>query len=283
MQKINPMLIWIQSQMSSIEQTLEEVSRALGIGISFRHLSADSGYTFAIRISDLPKATSFELRVRQGLLSWYLDLFLNNFPREMLLTFTNAYQAKRDEILGQIDSAQQRVETIQLTVNDVDIFNLGDELWEQLALSLKMKVQESNQRLDKLKTSLIIALSLLVPLFSEDLQTDEELLDASEVEGSKSKIERNHYERSRVNRALCLDYYGFECQACLRTMKSLYGPIGEGVIHVHHIEPVSQMSSPRRLDPIRDLVPLCPNCHTIVHQESPPLSIEKLKMLVKEF
>jgi 5-methylcytosine-specific restriction protein A len=28
---------------------------------------------------------------------------------------------------------------------------------------------------------------------------------------------------------------------------------------------------------VRDLIPLCPNCHAMVHRRRPPLTVEELK------
>lgn len=50
-----------------------------------------------------------------------------------------------------------------------------------------------------------------------------------------------------------------------------------GVIHVHHIVPLSKIGAEYKLDPIKDLIPLCPNCHAVVHLGSEVMSIEKLK------
>ena len=43
------------------------------------------------------------------------------------------------------------------------------------------------------------------------------------------------------------------------------------------------MRAEYRLDPIRDLRPVCPNCHAVIHRREPPFSIEEIKhMLEKE-
>lgn len=154
------MLIWIQLTMSDLEYVLTEVSRSLGVGISVRNLSADTGYTFAVRISELPRSTSFEIRVRQGILSWTLDLFLNNFPAEMLTTFKYSFQTKKDEIIGIYESALARVDNLSFTIDDVDIKNYEQAQWNQIALNLRIKVKDSPYRLIKLKTALTIVLSL---------------------------------------------------------------------------------------------------------------------------
>jgi 5-methylcytosine-specific restriction protein A len=76
-----------------------------------------------------------------------------------------------------------------------------------------------------------------------------------------------------------LAFYGFKCRGCGQILEEKYGPLGANVIHVHHIVPVSQMGGSYRLDPIKDLIPLCPNCHNIVHRVNPPISITELNEL----
>jgi len=57
----------------------------------------------------------------------------------------------------------------------------------------------------------------------------------------------------------------------------VYGELGEGFVEVHHIVPVSQMGGSYRIDPVRDLVPLCSNCHSMVHRTDPPMRPEALR------
>ncbi|WP_416366797.1 HNH endonuclease [Pseudomonas sp. UFMG81] len=47
--------------------------------------------------------------------------------------------------------------------------------------------------------------------------------------------------------------------------------------HVHHIVPLSTIGAEYKLDPIKDLIPLCPNCHAVVRRGSEVMSIETLK------
>ena len=98
-------------------------------------------------------------------------------------------------------------------------------------------------------------------------------------EGELISATINKYERSRYNRAICLRHFGFKCRGCGELLEEKYGPIGAEVIHVHHIIPVSQMGGSYKLNPIRDLIPLCPNCHNIVHRINPPLEIGELHKL----
>jgi 5-methylcytosine-specific restriction protein A len=63
-------------------------------------------------------------------------------------------------------------------------------------------------------------------------------------------------------------------------MEAKYGPLGKEVIHVHHLVPVSKMTEIKILNPTQDLIPLCPNCHVIVHRSEPPISIGELKTIL---
>ena len=52
---------------------------------------------------------------------------------------------------------------------------------------------------------------------------------------------------------------------------------GQDYIEVHHRVPVSSMGGAYRVDPVTDLVPVCGNCHAMMHRKNPPLSVEELK------
>ncbi|MDQ2907279.1 MAG: hypothetical protein M3Y81_27545 [Chloroflexota bacterium] len=41
------------------------------------------------------------------------------------------------------------------------------------------------------------------------------------------------------------------------------------------------MGETYRVDPIKDLRPVCPNCHTIIHSQYPPYSIDEVRAMVR--
>jgi Predicted restriction endonuclease len=96
-------------------------------------------------------------------------------------------------------------------------------------------------------------------------------------EGNKTEVMANRYERNPINRFLSLKKYGYQCQVCGFDFALTYGDIGQEFIHVHHIVPVSQMGDHYIVDPLTDLVPVCPNCHAMLHKKDPPFSIADLK------
>ena len=46
--------------------------------------------------------------------------------------------------------------------------------------------------------------------------------------------------------------------------EQVYGELGKDYIEVHHLHPVSQ--GERQVNPIEDLIPLCSNCHSMIHR-----------------
>jgi 5-methylcytosine-specific restriction protein A len=100
------------------------------------------------------------------------------------------------------------------------------------------------------------------------------------IEGSVRTVTVNRYERDPRSRQVCIDHYGVACQACGEDFERKYGPIGTGFIHVHHKVPLSGIRESYLVDPIEDLVPVCPNCHAMLHMKDPPFTVEEIKALI---
>ena len=100
------------------------------------------------------------------------------------------------------------------------------------------------------------------------------------VEGTATRITVNRYERSSSARRACVAANGVDCIGCGFNFGRVYGERGEGFIHVHHVVPLSQVTERYRLDPAKDLQPVCPNCHAMIHRYDPPLSIAQLRKLL---
>jgi 5-methylcytosine-specific restriction enzyme A len=101
-------------------------------------------------------------------------------------------------------------------------------------------------------------------------------------EGALRRITVNSYERDNAARLACIVHHGPTCQVCGFDFGTTYGDIGCGFIHVHHTRPLSDIRAGYTVDPIHDLVPVCPNCHAMLHQTSPPLTIEELRIRLRE-
>jgi len=101
------------------------------------------------------------------------------------------------------------------------------------------------------------------------------------IEGGSKSVLLTVYERNRRARQECLEHYGTACYGCGVSFGKTYGETAKGYIQVHHLRAVSGRGGEHVVDPIKDLRPICPNCHAVVHLQTPPLSILKLKRMLK--
>jgi 5-methylcytosine-specific restriction protein A len=102
------------------------------------------------------------------------------------------------------------------------------------------------------------------------------------AEGHAERVYVNRYERNPRARALCLARYGLRCAACNVLMREAYGEAAEDLIHVHHLRPLSEMQGEYTIDPERDLRPVCPNCHAVIHSRNPPYTIEDIATMISD-
>lgn len=100
------------------------------------------------------------------------------------------------------------------------------------------------------------------------------------MEGTRSTIQVNAYERNPWARRLCLAAHGTTCCVCAFDFGAVYGPAAEGFIHVHHLRPLSEIAEEYQVDPVNDLRPVCPNCHAVIHRRTPPYSIEEVRAML---
>lgn len=96
-------------------------------------------------------------------------------------------------------------------------------------------------------------------------------------EGARKQILVNAYERNQVARDKCLEYYKTRCVVCEQCMLEIYGDAAAGLIHVHHLKPLSEIKEGYQVNPMEDLRPVCPNCHAVIHRRNPPYTIEEVK------
>jgi len=111
--------------------------------------------------------------------------------------------------------------------------------------------------------------------FSEEFNDDEKL-----IEGLTKKISVNIYERNPIARKRCIEHYGAICKICDFDFEAKYGEIGRGFIHVHHVVDISTIGKENEVDFMKDLVPVCPNCHAMLHKRKPAFSIDEIKVLI---
>jgi len=104
-------------------------------------------------------------------------------------------------------------------------------------------------------------------------------------EGKMSESTRNISKRNSEARKKCLNYYfpsgeHYNCKICKFDFQEKYG---ENYIEVHHIishTKKSRKEGEHEIDPIKDLIPICSNCHSIIHKSN--ISIDEMKKRIKK-
>lgn len=168
---------------------------------------------------------------------------------------------------------------------DIDIWpfirNLHFRYIEKVAnkykwLNYKSQLTHSDNLLYYIKYELGLQ-SIPIPNYS-GFETAEEIPaseNANIFEGAKKQITVNAYERNPIARKACLTKYGYKCSVCGFDFEEVYGKIGAEYIHVHHLKPLNEINGKYKVDPIKDLRPVCPNCHSMLHRAK--FSIEQLR------
>jgi predicted HNH restriction endonuclease len=132
----------------------------------------------------------------------------------------------------------------------------GDPKW----LWLFSKFERSEERIEGRWAYKPLSQSAVV-VFPEDVDGDVEALP----EGAVFERRVNAYERNPLARQQCIKKYGATCFICGFSFGIVYGEALDGLIHVHHLIPLSEVGKAYKVDPIADLRPVCPNCHAVIH------------------
>ena len=149
------------------------------------------------------------------------------------------------------------------------------EVWNEFELNLSVFPLEDSETEPK---EIIVAeyvLSIYAMIFS---------LISFEIEGfsegKEIKVISTKHERNTLNRQICLEAKGYKCSVCNILLEDIYGPIAKRFIEVHHSNPIADMDDNYVVKPIKELFPVCPNCHAMLHRKNPPYSIDELKELI---
>lgn len=100
-------------------------------------------------------------------------------------------------------------------------------------------------------------------------------------EGRPQAFEGIRHERNPAARLACIEHHGATCSVCGFAFGVEYGPELEGFILVHHLELVSASRRSRAVSPVRDMRPVCANCHMVMHRKNPPFTVAEVQRMRK--
>lgn len=102
-------------------------------------------------------------------------------------------------------------------------------------------------------------------------------------EGLRNSVTSTTIERNPIARQKCIEHFGCKCFVCGLEFLKRYGELGRDYIHIHHRVDISTRPDEYDVDPKKDLVPLCPNCHAMAHQQRPSILVEKLREIYEQY
>jgi 5-methylcytosine-specific restriction protein A len=259
-------------------------------GIEFSTVVGDrEGYPLlTIRPVDLRAPNGFSIEAHARWRSFAAAFVPDSFANDLLIEMAKALPEKKVAFSAFASAIQASGAKLSIRVNDLiavlDLEHWPEPPWKNFSLSMeRMGVvvdddeSDPNNTIIDLVSPFIGMVASLLPLEHEEsafVQSEPGL-----PEGAKLRVEVNRYERSPLNRQACLSIFGARCKGCGISFGEKYGQLGDGYIHVHHIVPVSELGAGYIVNPAKDLVPVCPNCHAMLHRADPPLRIEDLRVI----
>jgi 5-methylcytosine-specific restriction protein A len=256
--------------------------------LSRRQEVIDGGQFDVLRPSQFEVGNGFGIVISRTRSLVEASFKAENFAGALLRTMSESDADARALFARVRAAASAAGATVFVAVNENPAELLDEEAgpWKKLEIDVTQRLPSFRKHsFEALEPALVVSsacLSLALSLLPmETSSADNAATVAGLPEGARMRVEVNRYERSPVNRASCLSHFGLVCQCCGFDFAGFYGQLGDGYIEVHHRVPVSRMGAGYVVDPVLDLVPLCGNCHAMVHRTDPPMPVEELTRLIE--
>ena len=123
--------------------------------------------------------------------------------------------------------------------------------------------------------------SLMKEISASPNLLDDELREA--WEGDKKLYSHLRAERDpriilEKKHSILKEQHYLKCDICQFRFDEMYGELGDKFIEVHHIKPVAYGE---RITELNDLIPVCSNCHRMLHRKG-LISPEELNALIEK-
>lgn len=234
--------------------------------------------------NDLGELFEIKMLYRQGI-RLIIDICPQKYAAGMLADMQHAEKEKIEVFLKYVDIMRRQNAKVEMSINQNLCAQIDESIWKYAWKNLRIRISVIPEKDDEnyLEKRIFVdwaeyVMGMMLSLLNiEKLETVEKLY----LEGGYTQVLTNKYERNPVNRQLCLLANGYVCKICGFDFEKQYGEIGYKFIHVHHIEKVSAHDAAYYINPEEDLIPVCPNCHAMLHREEPPIRPEKLIEIIQ--
>lgn len=252
--------------------------------------STDGDPWYLLRPAGVPADHAFAIRVTRRWRRVVVAFEPGKFAGDLLAAMGDADGIGRAAFRSVLTECVSRGAEISFRVNDLLCDPHSEETWppswSRVSLVLKYRidpeVRDGEQPLnDTLVWSRLFVAAILALLPVQPMEAEDQSPVVGFVEGGAMTVQSTRYERDRRNRAAAIAIWGCKCQACELDFGRRYGSAAAGFIEVHHTTPVSVLGPGTVVDPARDLIPLCPNCHAVAHRREPPFTIQEIRTMLE--
>lgn len=165
---------------------------------------------------------------------------------------------------------------------DINVYDIPDEQSGKLAIFKKDMLEkyiDSFENHFSSKSVIEIIRDYVITLEEENLS----VVEKTTTEGKKLFYYTTKYERKASNRDAAIKIHGTNCFGCGFNFEEHYGERGKGYIEIHHVKPLYELDEEVNIDVEKDLIPLCSNCHRMVHKvKKDVLTLEELRKILNE-
>ena len=255
-------------------------------------VDVDNRKVYSISPRGYSKKHTFSVHI---ILDWRrvnLTFELGKFAAELLTEISKVDEIGRNlfsKILSDCENNGAKVDLMlnnqKFEVHDNAIWN---QEWNQFELILskgQLPLGTNDSQADLIIINewtgkFVQAIIALLPLEDSIPNNSSEI--SGYPEGALKVMKVNRYERNLKNKVNAILIHGNHCHACGVDLSQLYGEIATGCIEIHHKVKVSELGENYVINPTNDLVPLCPNCHTVTHQRHPPFTVDEIKKMLEQ-
>jgi 5-methylcytosine-specific restriction protein A len=226
------------------------------------------------------KQIYLNLMIRTDGIAYLKEMGMNkNSANDYVYSYSNLIQ-------GKLFTRNTNVYATEYYLNSIFLEN-GTEGLQNALLSLSQHIdyyeEVSSTSVKKRKEIYNRYYDLIKDNYDQTIYADEVDPTITYSEGKTKKVSVNSFERNPLARKKCIEHYGLNCQVCNFNFQEKFGELGADFIHVHHKIDIATIGVEYSVNPIDDLIPVCPNCHAMLHKGKPnSFTIEELKTIIME-
>lgn len=270
--------------MIDIALLADRLAARFGLSLTSELTGDGTDSCVSLRVEGIDAPNGFRVNIALGWRSAEASFVPDTFASGLMKTLC-ADETKRRQEFSSLSAAFAGLGTkcvARVDEKTADLSVLPEGKWTRFELTCSRLTDKSDAQRDAEEVG-GACLALLLSL----LPTEEDGVEICSLgqglpEGALTRVAVNRYERRPANRAAAIAAHGATCKACGFNFARFYGTLGEGFIEVHHRIPVSNMGGSYVINPVKDLIPLCSNCHQMVHREDPPINAEELRSMLVE-